>query len=147
MRPLRGLMDQASSTPPMFNSLTPAMFAREVPPARPIRELIEELVCPTRHSCSTRATALCDRASGAVRAFLAAFRETIEILQGRRRLGRPRQRMKLDEGQRCPFRDAARKDLMGKFEPTTETDIRKVFSSCSRRQARVIGLTRYRRIS
>jgi hypothetical protein len=35
--------------------------------------------------------------------------------------------MKLDEQGIVPFRDAARKDLMGKFSPTTEADIRKTF--------------------
>jgi hypothetical protein len=63
-----------------------------------------------------------------VRAYLAAFREALEILKVDDAVWLDRGReMKLDEQGIVPFRDAARKDLIGKFSPTTEADIRKTF--------------------
>ena len=128
---LRGLLEQGHlDAAEMFNTLAPAMFATgKFRPLVQIRELIVQLGLPD----APFLLYMCDlnyaQAHPAnVRAFLAAFRETIEILQrddaawvehGRE--------MKMDEQDIIPFRDEARKDLIGTFSSTTEADIHKTF--------------------
>jgi ABC-type nitrate/sulfonate/bicarbonate transport system substrate-binding protein len=128
---LRGLMEQGQlDATEMYNSLAPAMFATgKFRPLAQIRELIVQLGLPD----APFLLYMCDQNYAAahpanVRAFLAAFRETIEILKvdDAAWLERGRE-MKLDEQAIVPFRDAARKDLIGKFSPSTEADIRKTF--------------------
>lgn len=128
---LRGLLEQGQlDASEMYNSLAPAMFASgKFRPLAQIRELIVQLGLPD----APFLLYMCDENYATahpanVRAFLAAFRETIEILKvdDAAWLDRGKE-MKLDEQAIVPFRDAARKDLIGKFSPTTEADIRKTF--------------------
>ena len=128
---LRGLLEQGQlDASEMYNSLAPAMFASgKFRPLAQIRELIVQLGLPD----APFLLYMCDQNYATahpanVRAFLAAFRETIEILKvdDAAWLDRGKE-MKLDEQAIVPFRDAARKDLIGKFAPTTEADIRKTF--------------------
>jgi NitT/TauT family transport system substrate-binding protein len=128
---LRGLMEQGQlDAAEMFNSLAPAMFATgKFRPLAQIRELIAQLGLPD----SPFLLYMCDQNYAAahpanVRAYLAAYREALEILKTDDAVWLERGReMKLDESAIVPFRDAARKDLMGKFSPTTQADIRKTF--------------------
>jgi NitT/TauT family transport system substrate-binding protein len=98
-------------------------------PLAQIRELIVQLGLPD----SPFLLYMCDQNYAAahpanVRAYLAAYREALELLKTDDAVWLERGReMKLDEAGIVPFRDAARKDLMGKFSPTTEADIRKTF--------------------
>jgi NitT/TauT family transport system substrate-binding protein len=128
---LRGLLEQGQlDAAEMYNSLAPAMFASgKFRPLAQIRELIVQLGLPD----APFLLYMCDQNYAAahpanVRAYLAAFREALEILKVDDAVWLDRGReMKLDEQGIVPFRDAARKDLIGKFSPTTEADIRKTF--------------------
>jgi NitT/TauT family transport system substrate-binding protein len=128
---LRGLIEQGQlDATEMFNSLAPAMFATgKFRPLAQVRELIVQLGLPD----SPFLLYMCDQNYAAahpanVRAYLAAYREALELLKTDDAVWLERGReMKLDEQGIVPFRDAARRDLMGKFSPTTEADIRKTF--------------------
>jgi NitT/TauT family transport system substrate-binding protein len=63
-----------------------------------------------------------------VKAFLAAYREAIDILNKDDAVWVERGNiMKLQGEALTLFRDEAREDMMSKFQPNTEADIRKVF--------------------
>ena len=63
-----------------------------------------------------------------VKAYLAAYREAVQILNTNddiwMEVGR---RQKMDEAVIPPLRDEMRRDLMSKFEPTTEVAVRNIF--------------------
>ncbi len=128
---LRGLLEQGQlDATEMFNSLAPAMFATgNFRPLVQIRELIAQLGLPDApfllYMCDSN---YAEAHPANVRAFLSAFRETLEIMKTDDFVWIERgKEMKIDERDIVPFRDAARKDLIGKFSSTTEDDIRKTF--------------------
>jgi len=64
-----------------------------------------------------------------MKAFLAALRESIEIMRKDDAVWVERGNIMKIQGQSLVlFRDEARDDMMMKFEPQTEADVRKVFS-------------------
>ncbi|MFL6795838.1 MAG: ABC transporter substrate-binding protein [Xanthobacteraceae bacterium] len=129
---LRGLMDQGQlDAVQMFNSLTPDMVASgKYRVLATIRKLIKELELPDTpfllySADSTFTTANPQR----MKAFLAALRESIDILRKDDAVWAERGSIMKLQGQALSlFRDEAREDMMDKFEPQTEADIRKVFS-------------------
>src|SRR5258708_7032724 len=128
---LRGLLEQGQlDATEMYNSLAPAMFATgKFRALAQIRDMVVQLGLPD----APFLLYMCDETYAAahpanVRAFLAAFRETIEVLKVDDAVWLERgQEMKMDEQGIVPFRDEARRDLVGRFSPTTEADIRKTF--------------------
>ena len=129
---LRGLMDQGQlDAVQMFNSLTPDMVASgKYRILATIRSLIKDLDLPDTPFLLYSA----DRAFAAanperMKAYLAAHREAIEILGKDDAVWVERGNIMKLQGQALTlFRDEAREDMMSKFEPGTEADIRKVFS-------------------
>ncbi|HWM46231.1 MAG TPA: ABC transporter substrate-binding protein [Xanthobacteraceae bacterium] len=129
---LRGLADQGQlDAVQMFNSLTPDMVASgKYRVLATIRGLIKELGMPDTPFLmyavdSKFATAYPAR----VKAFLAAYREALDILGKDDAVWVERGTIMKLQGQALTlFRDEAREDMMGKFEPQTEADIRKVFA-------------------
>jgi NitT/TauT family transport system substrate-binding protein len=129
---LRGLMDQGQlDAVQMFNSLTPDMVASgKFRILATIRGLIKELDLPDTPFLLYAADSGFAAAHPArMKAYLAAYREAIEILRKDDAVWIERGNMMKLQGQALTlFRDEAREDMMNKFEPQTETDIRKVFS-------------------
>jgi NitT/TauT family transport system substrate-binding protein len=129
---LRGLMDQGQlDAVQMFNSLTPDMVASgKYRILATIRNLVKDLDLPDTpflmySADSTFAAANPQR----MKAFLAALRESVEILRKDDAVWVERGNiMKLQGQSLVLFRDEAREDMMLKFEPQTEADVRKVFS-------------------
>jgi NitT/TauT family transport system substrate-binding protein len=115
----------------MFNSLTPDMVASgKYRILATIRNLVKDLDLPDTpflmySADSTFAAANPQR----MKAFLAALRESVEILRKDDAVWVERGNiMKLQGQSLVLFRDEAREDMMLKFEPQTEADVRKVFS-------------------
>jgi NitT/TauT family transport system substrate-binding protein len=129
---LRGLLDQSQlDAAQMFNSLTPDMVAAgKYRVLATIRGLIKELDLPDTpfllySADSNFASAHPER----MKAYLAAYRESIDILRKDDAVWVERGNIMKLQGQALTlFRDEAREDMMDKFESRTESDIRKVFS-------------------
>ncbi len=129
---LRGLAEQGRLDATfMYNNITPAMTVTgKFRVLYQMRDLISMIgldgdVPFLFHSVS-EAYATAHPAN--VRAYLAAYRDAIEILnkdddlwmeQGRR--------MKMSDDAIPPLRDEMRQDLMSRFEPTTEAAVRNIF--------------------
>ncbi len=128
---LRGLLDQRQlDAAQMFNSLTPDMVASgKYRVLATIRGLIKELGLPDTpfllySADSNFASAHPER----MKAFLAAYRESIEIMRKDDAVWIERGNIMKLQGQALTlFRDEAREDMMDKFGPQTESDIRKTF--------------------
>lgn len=129
---LRGLMDQGQlDAVQMFNSLTPDMVASgKYRILATIRGLIKDLELPdTPFLLYSADSAFAAAHPERMKAYLAAYREAIEILRKDDAVWVERGNiMKLEGQSLILFRDEAREDMMNKFEPQTESDIRKVFS-------------------
>jgi NitT/TauT family transport system substrate-binding protein len=129
---LRGLIDQGQlDAVQMFNSLTPDMVASgKYRVLATIRGLIKELEMPdTPFLMYAVESNFAAQNPARVKAFLAAYREAIEILNKDDAVWIERGNiMKLTGEALTLFRDEAREDMMSKFAPQTETDVRKVFS-------------------
>jgi NitT/TauT family transport system substrate-binding protein len=129
---LRGLIDQGQlDAVQMFNSLTPDMVASgKYRILATIRSLIKNLEMPDTPFLMYAADTTFAAANPVrVKAFLAAYREAIEILNKDDAVWVERGTiMKLQGEALTLFRDEAREDMMSKFEPQTEGDVRKVFS-------------------
>jgi hypothetical protein len=71
---------------------------------------------------------LTDRARLNVRAFLAAYRDSMTILNSDDNVWlEPGKELKMTEEAIASLRDETRADMWSEFKPTTEADIRKVF--------------------
>jgi NitT/TauT family transport system substrate-binding protein len=130
---LRGLMEEGQLDATfMYNNITPAMTVTgKFRVLYQMRDLIAQIgldgdVPFLLHSASEDYAAA---HPANVRAYLAAYREAVHILnvdddiwmeQGRN--------MKMDDASIPPLRDEMRADLMSKFEPTTEAGIRNIFN-------------------
>ena len=128
-----GLIEQGQlDATQMFNSLMPAMVATgkfRILATDP--RLIMQLGLPDTPFLLYTVDANYAAARPAnVKAFLAAYREAIEILAEDDAVWLERgKKMKLSRGQSLPCSATRRaKDMMGKFEPKTEADIRKMFA-------------------
>jgi NitT/TauT family transport system substrate-binding protein len=128
---LRGLLEQEQlDATQMFNSLTPAIVATgKFRVLATIRELIGRLGLPdTPFLMYTAEMGYAAAHPGNVRAFLAAYREAIEILRSDDAPWVERgKEIKLEGRALTLFRDEARADMMSSFAKTTEADIRKTF--------------------
>ncbi len=115
----------------MFSSLTPDMVASgKYRILATIRGLIKDLELPdTPFLLYSADSAFAAAHPERMKAYLAAYREAIEILRKDDAVWVERGNiMKLEGQSLILFRDEAREDMMNKFEPQTESDIRKVFS-------------------
>jgi NitT/TauT family transport system substrate-binding protein len=128
---LRGLAEQGQlDALQMFNSLTPAMVASEkFRVLASIRGLISQLGLPDTPFLMYTVEGNYAAAHPAnVKAFLAAYRETVKILNSDDAVWVERgAEMKLEGKALTLFRDEARADVMDRFGPSTEADIRKTF--------------------
>jgi NitT/TauT family transport system substrate-binding protein len=128
---LRGLAEQGQlDALQMFNSLTPAMVASEkFRVLATIRGLINQLGLPDTPFLMYTVEGNYAAAHPAnVKAFLAAYRESVKILNTDDSVWVERgAEMKLEGKALTLFRDEARADVMDRFAPSTEADIRKTF--------------------
>ncbi len=129
---LRGLMEQGQLDATfMFNNITPAMTVTgKFRVLYEMRELISAIGLdgdvPFLFHAVSEAYAAAHPAN--VKAYLAAYREAVQILNTNddiwMEVGR---RQKMDDAAIPPLRDEMRRDLMSKFEPTTEGAVRNIF--------------------
>jgi NitT/TauT family transport system substrate-binding protein len=129
---LRGLMEQGQLDATfMYNNITPAMTVTgKFRVLHEMRELISAIGLdgdvPFLFHAVSESYAAAHPAN--VKAYLAAYREAVQILNTNNdiwmEVGR---RQKMDEAAISPLRDEMRRDLMSKFEPTTETAVRNIF--------------------
>jgi ABC-type nitrate/sulfonate/bicarbonate transport system substrate-binding protein len=129
---LRGLMEQGQLDATfMFNNITPAMTVTgKFRVLHEMRELISAIGLdgdvPFLFHAVSEAYAAAHPAN--VKAYLAAYREAVQILSTNddiwMEVGR---RQKMDDAAIPPLRDEMRRDLMSKFEPTTEVAVRNIF--------------------
>ncbi|HEX9465408.1 MAG TPA: ABC transporter substrate-binding protein [Alphaproteobacteria bacterium] len=128
---LRGLLEQGQlDATQMFNSLTPAVVATgKFRILATIRQLIGELGLPDTPFLMYTADMTFAAAHPAnVKAYLAAYRDAIDILRKNDDVWVERGREIKLEGQALTlFRDEAREDMMSTFTAGTEADIRKTF--------------------
>jgi ABC-type nitrate/sulfonate/bicarbonate transport system substrate-binding protein len=128
---LRGLLEQGQlDATQMFNSLTPAIVAGgNFRVLATIRSLIGQLGLPeTPFLMYTAEMGYAAAHPQNVRAFLAAYREAIDILRTDDTPWVERgKEIKLEGRALTLFRDEAREDMMSSFAKTTEADIRKTF--------------------
>ena len=128
---LRGLLEQNQlDATQMFNSLTPAIVATgKFRVLATVRQLIGQLGLPDTPFLMYTADMNYAAAHPAnVRAFLAAYRDAIEILRTDDAVWVERGKELKLEGQALTlFRDEAREDMMSSFTRNTEADIRKTF--------------------
>ncbi|MFL6795845.1 MAG: ABC transporter substrate-binding protein [Xanthobacteraceae bacterium] len=130
---LRGLMEQGQLDATfMFNNITPAMtVSGKFRVLYEMRELISALGLdgdvPFLFHAVSEAYAAAHPAN--VKAYLAAYREAVQILNTDDdiwiEVGR---RQKMDDAVIPPLRDEMRRDLMSRFELTTETAVRNIFA-------------------
>ncbi len=129
---LRGLMEQGQLDATfMFNNITPAMTVTgKFRVLYEMRELISAIgldgdVPFLFHAVSEDYAA---KHPANVKAYLAAYRDAVQILNTNddiwMEVGR---RQKMDDAAIPPLRDEMRRDLMSKFEPTTEPAVRNIF--------------------
>jgi NitT/TauT family transport system substrate-binding protein len=128
---LRGLLEQGQlEATQMFNSLTPAIVASgSFRVLATIRSLIGQLGLPeTPFLMYTADMGYAAAHPLNVRAFLAAYREAIDVLRKDDAPWIERgKEIKLEGRALTLFRDEAREDMMSSFTKTTEADIRKTF--------------------
>jgi NitT/TauT family transport system substrate-binding protein len=129
---LRGLLEQGQlDATQMFNSLTPAIVATgKFRVLATIRQLIGQLGLPdTPFLMYTAEMNFAAAHPANVRAFLAAYRDAIDILRSDDAVWVERGKEIKLEGQALTlFRDEAREDMMNSFTKNTEADIRKTFA-------------------
>jgi NitT/TauT family transport system substrate-binding protein len=129
---LRGLIEQGQLDATfMYNNITPAMTVTgKFRVLYEMRELISAIgldgdVPFLFHAVSEDYAA---KHPANVKAYLAAYREAVQILNTNDEIwmevGR---RQKMDDAAIPPLRDEMRRDLMSKFEPTTEAAVRNIF--------------------
>jgi NitT/TauT family transport system substrate-binding protein len=129
---LRGLMEQGQLDATfMFNNITPAMTVTgKFRVLYQMRDLIAAIgldgdVPFLFHAASQNYTSA---HPANVKAYLAAYREAVQILNTNddiwMEVGR---RQKMDDAAIPPLRDEMRRDLMARFEPTTEAAVRNIF--------------------
>jgi NitT/TauT family transport system substrate-binding protein len=129
---LRGLMEQGQLDATfIYNNITPAMTANgKFRVLYQMRDLISAIGLdgdvPFLFHAVAEDYATAHPAN--VRAYLAAYREAVSILNTDddiwMEVGR---RQKMDDAAIPPLRDEMRRDLMSKFEPTTEAAVRNIF--------------------
>jgi NitT/TauT family transport system substrate-binding protein len=129
---LRGLTEQGQlDATMMFNSLAPDMLASgKYRMLASIRDLVKDLGLPdTPFLMHVADAGYAAKNPGNTKAFLAALREAIQILNTDDAVWVEKGRdLKLtDKAALEIFRDEARADMMSTFSPTTEADIRKTF--------------------
>lgn len=128
---LRGLLEQGQlDATQMFNSLTPAIVATgKFRVLATVRQLVGQLGLPDTPFLMYTAEMNYAAAHPAnIKAFLAAYREAIEILRTNDAVWLDRgKEMKLEGQALTLFRDEAREDMMSIFTNNTEADIRKTF--------------------
>ena len=129
---LRGLIEQGQLDATfMYNNITPAMtVTSKFRVLYEMRELISAIgldgdVPFLFHAVSEDYAA---KHPANVKAYLAVYREAVQILNKDddiwMEVGR---RQKMDEAAIPPLREEMRRDLMSKFEPTTEAAVRNIF--------------------
>lgn len=129
---LRGLMEQGQlDATMMFNSLAPEMLASgKYRTLVTIRDLINQLGLPdTPFLMHTADATYAAKNPNNMKAFLAAVRESIEILRADDSVWVEKGRdLKIDDNHALAlFRDEARADMMTSFKPDTEANIRSTF--------------------
>ncbi len=131
---LRGLTEQGQlDATMMFNSLAPDMLATgKYRMLVSIRDLIKELGLPdTPFLMHVADAGYAAKNPGNTKAFLAALREAIQILNTDDTVWVEKGRdLKITDKTALEiFRDEARADMMTTFSPTTEVDIRRTFDA------------------
>jgi NitT/TauT family transport system substrate-binding protein len=129
---LRGLMEQGQLDASfMFNNITPAMtVSGKFRVLYQMRDLIAAIGLdgdvPFLFHAVSQEYAAAHPAN--VKAYLAAYREAVHILNTNddiwMEVGR---RQKMDDAAIPPLREEMRRDLMSRFEPTTEAAVRNIF--------------------
>jgi ABC-type nitrate/sulfonate/bicarbonate transport system substrate-binding protein len=129
---LRGLLDQGQlDAAEMFNSQTPAMIATgKFSVLTKVSDLVHQLGLPdTPFLVYTMTLGFATAHRADAKAFVAAYRDAVEVLQTDDAIWIEHgQDMKFTPEVAALFRTAARTDLMTKFAPDTEADIKKVFA-------------------
>lgn len=130
---LAGLIEQGQlDATETFNSVAPAMVATgKFRPLVKISELVHQFGLPDVPFLLYAADAGYAAAHPAnLRAFVAAYRDAVQILRTDDAIWLEHGReMKMTDEVAALFRGEARTDIMLKFEPNTEADIRTVFAS------------------
>ena len=129
---LRGLMEQGQLDASfMYNNITPAMtITGKFRVLHQMRDLIAAIGLdgdvPFLFHAVSQEYAAAHPAN--VKAYLAAYREAVHILNTNDdiwiEVGR---RQKMDDAAIPPLREEMRRDLMSRFEPTTEAAVRNIF--------------------
>jgi NitT/TauT family transport system substrate-binding protein len=128
---LRGLAEQGQlDATEMFNSLTPAMITTgKFRVLAKVSDLVHQLGLPdTPFLLYTVEASYAAAHPGNVKAFLAAYRDAVEILRSDDAVWLERgKEMKMSEEAAALFRQEARTDVWTTFAPDTEANIRKTF--------------------
>jgi ABC-type nitrate/sulfonate/bicarbonate transport system substrate-binding protein len=130
---LRGLAEQGQiDATEMFNSLTPAMVTSgKFRVLAKVSELVNQLGLPdTPFLLYTFEASYAKAYPNNVKAFLAAYRDAVQILRTDDAVWLERGReMKMSDEAAALFRKEARTDVWSKFAPDTEANIRKTFDA------------------
>ncbi|HEX9465411.1 MAG TPA: ABC transporter substrate-binding protein [Alphaproteobacteria bacterium] len=130
---LAGLIEQGQlDATEIFNSVAPSMEATgKFRPLVKVSELVHQLGFPDIPYLMYAASADYAAAHPAnLKAFVAAYRDAVQILRTDDAIWLERGReMKMTEDVAALFRGEARTDIMLKFDPNAEADIRTVFAS------------------